>query len=69
MLFAHIYKIDFDGCTFGHIPHTKEKPLIISFGIDIILQQQIELIMLSLIGPKKIATLKVRIKFYNRSTM
>ncbi len=37
MFFCHIYKIDLNSCTLGHITNTKKKPLIISFGIDIIL--------------------------------
>lgn len=63
MFFGEINDVKFDGHSFGYVLDIEEEPLIIAFGVDIVLKDEIELIELFLIDPKQIPTFEIRIEF------
>ena len=39
MLFGEVHDIELDGHTLGDIPNVEEKPLVVSFCVDVVLKK------------------------------
>lgn len=64
--FWHINKVKFNIRPFWYVSYTKEEPLIIAFGVNVVLENQIILIYLPLINSVEIAWLEIWVKIYRR---
>ena len=63
ILFGHVDYIELKVCSLGYVADTEEKPLVVAFGIYVILQNKIILIILFLVDSKQIARLEVGVEF------
>ena len=43
----------------GHVAHAEEEPLVVSLGVDVVLQHQVILVVLTLVHPEQVARLEV----------
>lgn len=62
--FGHIDDVELDGCSTRDVFDAKEKPLVVSSSIDIVLKNQVVLVVLALIHAIEVSALKIRIKIY-----
>ena len=51
-LFGHVDDVELESGAFGGIADAEEEPLVVAFGVDVVLQDEVVFVVLSLVRPE-----------------
>ena len=62
VLLGEVDDVELDACALGHVAHAEEEPLVVALGVYVVLQDQVVLVVLALVGPEQVARLEVGVE-------
>ena len=60
--FGHVDYVEFDCCPLGYVPCTEEEPLVVAFGVYVVLENEVVFVVLPLVDFVEIAGLEVGVE-------
>jgi hypothetical protein len=65
---GHVHDVETHSLSARYVTHAEEEPLVVSAGVDVVLQNQVVLRRFPLVGPEKVARLEVRAELHGTTS-